>query len=81
MHDLAIDDANQAIYLDPNDPESYYVPAWSLVWTGRANEALKYISKAMRFDPYYPPYYLYVVGLAPLTPENMKRLQVHLKDF
>jgi len=64
MHELAIDDANQAIYLDPNDPESYYALAWSLVWTGRANEALKYISKAMRLDPYYPPYYLYVVGLA-----------------
>jgi tetratricopeptide (TPR) repeat protein len=64
MHDLAIDDANQAIYLDPNDPESYYVMAWSLVWTGRGNEALKYISEAMRLDPYYPPYYLFVVGLA-----------------
>jgi adenylate cyclase len=64
MHEIAIDYANQAIVLDPNDPESYYALAMSLAWSGKAEESLKYINIAMRLDPYYPPYYLFVLGLA-----------------
>lgn len=70
MHEVAIDFAKQAIYLAPSDPESYYALAWSLAWTGRADESLKNINKAMRLDPYYPPYYLFVVGLANFTAER-----------
>jgi len=64
MHGIAIDYANQAIMLDPNDPESYYALAMSLAWSGKAKEALEYINYAMRLDPYYPSYYLFVSGLA-----------------
>ncbi len=63
-HEMAITDAEQAIAMDPNDPESYAAMANALVFSGRAEEALTYIKKAMRLDPHYPPSYLSTLGLA-----------------
>ncbi len=64
QHDQAIAEAKRAIAGDPNDAEGYVALAGALSFTGRANEALEQVERAMRLNPHYPPYYLYQLGLA-----------------
>jgi TolB-like protein/class 3 adenylate cyclase/rhodanese-related sulfurtransferase len=47
----AIQAAEQAIALDPNDPNGYAAMGRLLVRTGEAARSLNYIKKAMRLDP------------------------------
>jgi TolB-like protein/Flp pilus assembly protein TadD len=63
-HENAITAAERAIALDPNDANSYMAMAYTLIYDGRPNEALGFIKKAMRLDPHYPAYNLFVLGLA-----------------
>lgn len=63
-HEKASAKAEQAMSLDPNDANSYIAMAYTLIYAGRPNEAFGFIQKAMRLDPQYPAYYLFVLGLA-----------------
>lgn len=63
-HEKAITKAEQAIAVDPSDPYSYIAMAYTLIYAGRPKEALGFIKKAMRLDPHYPAFYLFVLGLA-----------------
>ena len=63
-HEKARASAEQSISLDPNDANSYIAMAYTLVYAGRPKEAFGFIQKAMRLDPQYPAYYLFVFGLA-----------------
>jgi len=64
QHELAIAQAQRALALDPNDANSYLAIAYALIYAGRPQEALNFVKKAMRLDPRYPDYYLFVLGLA-----------------
>ena len=63
-HEEAIDDAERAISLDPNDADGYVALAGALSLAGRPEEALRQVEQAMRLNPYYPADYLYQLGLA-----------------
>ena len=63
-HEKASAKAVQAIALDPNNVNSYIAMAYTLIYAGRPKEAFGFIQKAMRLDPQYPAYYLFVLGLA-----------------
>ena len=63
-HEKAIAKAEQAIAHDPSDANSYIAMAYTLIYTGRPKEALGFIRKAMRLDPHYPAFYIFVLGLA-----------------
>ena len=63
-YEIAIAEADRAIAFDPNDPNSYLAMAYALIYAGRAEEAVNYVKRAMRLDPQYPAYYLFVMGLA-----------------
>jgi len=63
-HKEATAKAEQAIALDPNDANGYIAKAYTLIFAGRPKEAFGFIQKAMRIDPQYPAYYLFVLGLA-----------------
>jgi tetratricopeptide (TPR) repeat protein len=63
-HEMAIAQAQRALALDPNDASSYLAIAYALIYAGRPKEALGFVEKAMRLDPHYPAYYLFVLGLA-----------------
>jgi len=63
-HELAIAQAQRALALDPNDASSYLAIAYALIYAGRPKEALGFVERAMRLDPHYPAYYLFVLGLA-----------------
>jgi len=64
QYELAIAQAQRALALDPNDANSYLAIAYALIYAGRPPEALNFVEKAMRLDPHYPAYYLFILGLA-----------------
>lgn len=64
QHDEAIAEAKRGVSSDPNDPDGYVALAGVLSFTGKANEALELVERAIRLNPHYPPYYLYQLGLA-----------------
>ena len=64
QHETAIALAQRALALDPNDANSYLAIAYALIYAGRPQEALGFVEKAMRLDPHYPDYYLFILGLA-----------------
>jgi adenylate cyclase len=80
-HEMAITDAEQAIALDPNDPECHAAMAVALVYSGRADESLTYIKKAMRLDPHYPPYYLKILGLSYFGMDKYKESATSFERF
>jgi adenylate cyclase len=62
---------DEAIASDPNDADGYIALANVLSFSGRANEALELVERAIRLNPHYPPHYLYQLGMAQF---GMKRL-------
>ena len=69
-HEMAIAQAQRALALDPNDANSYLAIAYALIYAGRPKEAIGFVEKAMRLDPHYPAYYLFVLGLAHFVLEH-----------
>jgi TolB-like protein/cytochrome c-type biogenesis protein CcmH/NrfG len=69
-HENAIAEAQRAIALDPNDADSYLAVAYALIYAGRPKEAVDFVQRAMRLDPHYPAYHLYVLGLAHFVMEE-----------
>ena len=63
-HEEALDSAERAITMDPNDADSYLYMAYALIHAGRPEESFDFIKTAIRIDPNYPAYYLFVLGLA-----------------
>ena len=49
--DLALDETRRAIEINPNDAESVVERAETLLWAGRATEALPWLQDALRLDP------------------------------
>jgi TolB-like protein/class 3 adenylate cyclase len=70
LHEEAIFEAERALALDPNDANSYLAMAYALVYAGRPKEAVDFVKSAMRLDPHYPAYHLYVLGLAHFVMEE-----------
>jgi adenylate cyclase len=62
QHEKAISSYRKAIALDPNDADGYYGLGNVMNWAGRPEEAGKLIKKAMRLNPMYPVWYLWVLG-------------------
>jgi adenylate cyclase len=62
QHGEAIDAEERAVTLDPNDAEGYAELGRVLSWAGRDQEAEVQLKKAMRLNPHFPVWYLYVLG-------------------
>jgi TolB-like protein/class 3 adenylate cyclase/tetratricopeptide (TPR) repeat protein len=63
-YDKAIEFGEKSVVMDPNDANAKALLAYSLVHAGRPQEAIVLLKKAMRLTPYYPNWYLNVLGLA-----------------
>jgi tetratricopeptide (TPR) repeat protein len=48
----------KAITMNPNNSGSFAYLAWTMFFSGRPEEALELIRRAMRLNPNYPLYYL-----------------------
>jgi class 3 adenylate cyclase/TolB-like protein/Tfp pilus assembly protein PilF len=64
QHDEMMREANAAVRVGPNDPNSYFALANALIMNGQPADAVLAIDKAMALDPSYPPAFLSVKGLA-----------------
>ena len=62
--DQAIVEAERAVALDPNDADACSTLGEILSCTGRAQEAVGLVEKAMRLNPHYPASYLFALGQA-----------------
>jgi TolB-like protein/class 3 adenylate cyclase len=60
----AIAEAERAIALDSNDAVGYTAMAGALIYSGKPEEAVDFVNKAMRLDPHNITNYLYTLGLA-----------------
>jgi TolB-like protein len=61
-HTEMVREAETAVRLDPNDPNSYMALTWALAFAGKAEDALAAIDHAMLLNPHYPAFYLYTKG-------------------
>jgi TolB-like protein/class 3 adenylate cyclase/Flp pilus assembly protein TadD len=64
QHDKAIAYGEKALALAPNSADIHTGIALPFYYSGRANEAIELVKKAMRLSPYYPGWYLPVLGHA-----------------
>ena len=72
-YQLALAEAKKGLALDPNNPDILVQLANVLVFTARPDDAIEYINKARRIDPYYDDSeILYVTGMAYFTMENFE---------
>ena len=60
----AIVEGERAITVDPNNANGYARLAEVLTYTGRPEEAVGLMKKAMRLNPRYPVWYLFTLGAA-----------------
>jgi TolB-like protein/Flp pilus assembly protein TadD len=77
--DKALSEAEQAITLNPNDPQGHLAMAWALIFAGRADEAVAAAETGMQLDPYYPASHLYVLGMAHLMRGKFTEAEVALE--
>ena len=61
-YEQAIAKGEKSIALGPNQAFPHFLLAMYLFHTGRYKEALPLIKKAMRLNPYYPSFYLELLG-------------------
>jgi adenylate cyclase len=71
-YEKAIAEAERAMAIDPNEPDNHVQMAKALVFVGRQGEAFAFVKRAMRLDPHYPAYYLFVLGLAHFAVGELK---------
>jgi len=70
FHTEAVEEAEKAVALDPNDATAIAGLAHALVFADRPGEGLTFIQDAMRLDPHHPPSYLIILGAAQFGVEN-----------
>jgi adenylate cyclase len=58
----AIAEGERAIELDPNGADVYAKLGQTLSWAGRPDEAIGYIKKGMRLNPFPEPWYFNLLG-------------------
>ena len=78
--DKALGEAEQAVALDPNDPEGHLAMAWALIFAGRAEAAISFAESAIRLDPYFPANYRFALGTAQLMLERYTAAETTLKS-
>jgi len=62
QHEQAIAEGKKAISLRPNDACNLALLAQTFSFSGRSDEAIELIKRAMRLNPYYPEWYLGILG-------------------
>jgi len=62
QHEQAVSEGKKAIALRPNDACNLALLAQTLSYSGRSEEAIRLMERAMRLNPYYPEWYLGILG-------------------
>jgi adenylate cyclase len=80
QHEEAIAEAEKAVALDPNAPESLHAMSKALIFGGRPEEAIILLKRAMRLDPRGVGMSLFMLGFAQLYMGQLTRPRIFLKD-
>lgn len=62
-YDTALENAERAIELDPNDPNSRRIYAYALIWVGRQEEAIDQLEQAVALNPNLAGPYFELAGM------------------
>lgn len=62
QHEQAVSEGKKAVALRPNDACNLALLAQTLSYSGRSEEAVGLMERAMRLNPYYPEWYLGILG-------------------
>jgi len=76
----AISDAKKAIALKPDDAHALYTMGETLVYSGKSDEAIDYLTKAMSLGTEYPKYYMYTLGVAQFCLEKYEEAATSLEE-
>ena len=79
LYPEAIDAAEQALTLDPNDAYSYFIMAKILNYAGKSEKAIDFAKRAIRLDPHYPADYLFVLGESNFALGNLEEAAIYLE--
>jgi len=60
----AMASAEKAIALNPNDAVGYEAMAWALIYSGKPENAIEFVNRAIRLDPLNIANYFYTLGTA-----------------
>jgi TolB-like protein/Flp pilus assembly protein TadD len=74
----ALAEAERAISLNPNSEQINYLMGITLIYVGRSAEAVDFLKRAMRLDPYYPVNRLHFLGLAQFSLEQFQEASTTL---
>ncbi len=72
-YELAINEAERAIELNPNDSGSYSELGWALLWSGQVDEAIKALEMSLRLDSSSPHNIWFHLGIAYYLKEDYGR--------
>lgn len=64
---------DKALELNPSNSDALANSAWPLSFSGRPDDAIDNLSRAMRLNPYYPDWYLWGAGIAEYSRGNDRR--------
>jgi adenylate cyclase len=62
-YEEAVVAGRKSIELSPNSSENHAILSITMESVGDANALISLIKQAMRLDPYYPPWYVYMLGV------------------
>jgi tetratricopeptide (TPR) repeat protein len=79
LYPEAINAAEKALALDPNDAYSYFIMAKILNYAGQSEKAIDFAKRAMRLDPHYPTDYLIVLGESNFALGNLEEAAIYFE--
>ena len=79
LYPEAINAAEKALALNPNDAYSFCVMAKILNYAGRSQKATDFAKRALRLDPHYPVDYLIVLGESNFALGNLEEAAIYLE--
>jgi adenylate cyclase len=77
-YELAINEAERAIELNPNDSGSYNELGWALLWSGQLDEAIAALDMSLRLDSSSPRNIWFHLGIAYYLKEEFGKASVIL---
>ncbi len=79
-HELAINEAERAIELNPNDSGSYNELGWALLWSGQVDEAIAALDMSLRLDSSSPNNIWFHLGMAYYLKANYSKASATLEQ-
>ena len=80
--DLAVEAAERAVALDPNNWLNQAVLGWAYQKAVRPQEAIRHLKLAMRLSPFYPPWVLTILGTShQLNGDTEQALELYKKGL